>query len=291
LAKKIEEDRAAKAENDLYTAAVKIDSLDSWGAYATKYPKGPHAEEAAKRIDQLKWIQFGDVVPVPAGQVSMGSNVKDDAKPVHKVELDGFMMGRSEVTNAQYAKFVSETNYRRPPDPSFIKNYMSGHPDLPVLGVTYEDALAYCKWLSSKTGARVRLPTEAEWEYAASGGNAGLLYPWGAELPRTRARYKDNAGSGPKTVVAAMYAPAGFGLFNMAGNAAEWVMDYYSDSYYRTSPPRNPPGPAAGKDRVVRGGSWKSDAEELQLARRQKQAPAEPSDEVGFRIVLEMPKK
>jgi formylglycine-generating enzyme required for sulfatase activity len=291
LVKKIEEDRAAKAENDLYTAAVKGDSLESWGAYAAKYPKGPHTDEATKRLDQLKWVQFADVVAVPAGQFTMGSDAKNDTKPAHRVEVDGFLMGRSEVTNEQYMKFIGESNHGRPPDPSFVKNYMNTHPELPVLVVTYDDALAYCKWLGDKTGAKVRLPTEAEWEYAASGGKAGMLYPWGSEQPRTKARYKDNAPNGAKTVAAALYPPTAFGLLNMSGNAAEWVMDYYSEAYYRGSSPKNPQGPAAGKERVVRGGSWKSNAEELTVTRRGKQMPSVPSDEIGFRIIIETAKK
>jgi len=291
LFKKIESDREAKAEYDLYTAAVKADSLESWGAYAARYTKGAHAEEALKRIEQLKWIQFADVVPVPAGQFTMGSDARNDSKPPHRVELDAFLMGRGEVTNAQYFKFISEANHSRPPDPSFIKNYLTGNPELPALGITYDDALAYCKWLSEKTGATVRLPTEAEWEYAASGGKPGLAYPWGSEKPRTKARYKDNAPGGPKTVVAKLFPPTAFGLLNMSGNAAEWVMDYYSENYYKTSSAKNPPGPPSGKERVVRGGSWKSGEEELQLARRDKQNPAQPSDEVGFRIVIEPARK
>ena len=291
LFKKLEADREAKAENDLYTAAVKADSLESWGAYAAKYTKGPRAEEALKRVAQLKWVQFADVVPVPAGQFTMGSEAKNDSKPPHRVELDGFLIGRGEVTNTQYFKFMSESNHPRPPDPSFMKNYLTGNPELPVLGITYDDAMAYCKWLSEKTGATVRLPTEAEWEYAASGGKPGSLYPWGSEKPRNKARYKDNVPNGPKTVVAKMFPPSAFGLLNMSGNAAEWVMDYYSDAYYKGSPAKNPPGPASGRERVIRGGSWKSGEEELLLARRDKLNPTQTSEEVGFRIVIEVVQK
>ena len=111
------------------------------------------------------------------------------------------------------------------------------------------------------------------------------------EPPRTKARYKDNAPNGAKTVAAALYPPTAFGLLNMSGNAAEWVMDYYSETYYRASPAKNPTGPEAGKERVVRGGSWKSSAEELTVTRREKQLPSVPSDEIGFRVVIETAKK
>jgi formylglycine-generating enzyme required for sulfatase activity len=168
---------------------------------------------------------------------------------------------------------------------------MNAHPDLPVLGVVYDDALAFCTWLSEKTGATVRLPTEAEWEFAATGGGKARPFPWGAERPNAKARYKGNAPDGPKTVAAAAFPPAGFGLVNMAGNAAEWVMDYYADNYYGTSPLTNPQGPATGKNRVVRGGSWKSGDAELFTASRARQNPVEGNDQIGFRVAIEAPKK
>ena len=222
----------------------------------------------------------------------MGSAAEDDSQPVHKVDVDPFFIGRNEVTNAQYAKFLAEAGHRRPPDPSFVQNYLNQHPELPVLGVSFDDALAYCKWLTSKAGATVRLPTEAEWEFAASGGKGGPGYPWGTvEKPKTRARYKGNAPSGAKTVTGAVFPPTGFGLLNMSGNAAEWVLDYYDEEYYGSSPLKNPKGPAAGKDRVIRGGSWKSNESELFVAFRAKREAAEVSDQVGFRVVIEPPKK
>jgi hypothetical protein len=291
LAKKLEEDRAIKAENDLYMAARTGDTIDAWKAYAAKYPTGPRSDEARKRIEQLQWYAFADVVPVAAGAFQMGSETEGDSKPVHRVEVDAFLMGRSEVTNAQYLKFVDETGHRRPPDPGFIRNYMNAHPDLPTLGVGYDDAVAFCKWLGDKTGAIVRLPTEAEWEYAATGGGKARPFPWGAERPNAKARFKGNAPDGPKTVAAAAFPPAGFGLVNMAGNAAEWIMDYYADNYYAASPLKNPQGPATGKNRVVRGGSWKSGDSELSAASRGKQNPVEASDQVGFRVVIEAPTK
>jgi formylglycine-generating enzyme required for sulfatase activity len=291
FARRLDDDKATRAENDAFTAAVKGDSVASWSAYLAKYPEGPHAAEAKKRADQAKWIEFADVVPVPGGSFSMGSEEERDSVPVHRVEVDGFMMGRSEVTNAQYLAFLDETNYRRPSDPSFLKGYLAAHPELPVLNVTWDDALAFSSWLGGKAGANVRLPTEAEWEYAASGGRPGMKYPWGEEPPKTRARYEDNAPSGARAATATLFPPTAFGLLNMAGNAAEWLMDYYSDSYYGSSAAKNPTGPATGKDRVVRGGSWKSADDEILVALRNKRNPSEASDQIGFRIVIESVRK
>jgi formylglycine-generating enzyme required for sulfatase activity len=291
LAKRLDEDnKAAKAENDAFTGAAKGDSVTSWSAYLAKYPDSPHAAEAKKRAERAKWIEFADVVSVPGGSFSMGSEAERDSVPVHRVEVDGLLMGRSEVTNAQYGTFLTETNYRRPPDPSFLIGY-SSMPELPVLNVTWDDAMAFCSWLGQKIGANVRLPTEAEWEYAASGGRPGMKYPWGDEPPRTRARYKDNVPSGAKTGTATLFPPTAFGLLNMAGNAAEWIMDYYSSSYYGASTAKNPTGPATGRDRVVRGGSWISAEDEILVALRNKQNPSEASEQIGFRIGIESVRK
>lgn len=286
VAKRLEEERQRKLENDAYTSSREGDSLESWGAYVSKYPAGPHTAEAAARIEQLKWLAFADSAALPAGAFTMGTESRGDEKPRHRVELDVFRIGRAEVTNGQYMKFLEETKHRAPADPSFAKNYMAGHPDLPVVGVTYEDALAFCKWLGAKIGTTVRLPTEAEWEYAAIGGKDGTRYPWGMEPPKLKARYNANDPAGVKTVIRDAFPANGYGLFNLAGNVAEWVLDFYSEDYYKAPARRNPTGPTAGKERVIRGGSWDTDEDSLRCARREKQNPSQTSEKVGFRIVV-----
>jgi sulfatase modifying factor 1 len=285
VVRKLEEEAARKAEADLYASAKSGDSIKSWTAYVSAYANGPHTAEAKARIEQLKWLEFADMVPVRGGTFTMGSEANGDEKPRHRVEVDGFLMGANEVTNAQYLKFVEETSHAKPLDPPSMKGYFLAHPQLPVVGVTYQDALDYCQWLSKKTGAAFRLPTEAEWEFAALGGRDGNLYPWVAGNPKTQARYKENKPSATKTVAKQTFAPNGYGLYNMAGNAAEWVQDWYSDKYYAVSPQKNPPGPTATKERVVRGGSWNDGENELKVSRRGKQPPATPSEEIGFRVV------
>ena len=183
-------DAARRREEDqTLTAARTTDTLGSWRTYLEKYPNGSGAANAGKRIDQLTWIETADLVAVPAGSFMMGNAAagNGDAKAEHRVEVDAFRIGRGEVTNGLYLKFVEETKRPRPVDPDFAKNYMATNPDLPVVNVTYADAVAFCKWLGNKTGATVSLPTEAEWEYAALGGHDGNKYPWGAADPKTRA--------------------------------------------------------------------------------------------------------
>jgi formylglycine-generating enzyme required for sulfatase activity len=285
-ARLLEEERQRKLEIDTYTRARDADSLESWGDYVSKYPAGPHTGEAGARIEQLKWLAFADTALVPAGAFTMGTDSRGDEKPRHRVELDAFRIGRGEVTNAQYTKFLEETKHRAPADPSFAKHYLAGYPDLPVVGVTYEDALMYCKWLGAKIGTTVRLPTEAEWEYSAIGGKDGYRYPWGLEPPKLKSRYNGNDPQGVKTVVRDAFPANGYGLFNLAGNVAEWVSDFYSDEYYKAPARKNPMGPTTGRERVIRGGSWDSDEDSLRCARRDKENPNQPSDKVGFRIVI-----
>jgi serine/threonine protein kinase len=117
-----------------------------------------------------KWVPIADTVIVPAGVFTMGSSDgKGDEKPPHQVRVDGFRISRSQVTNREYSLFLEDTGRQRPRDPAFAKNYLAAYPDLPVVNVSYEDATAFCNWASKKFGMAVRLPTEAEWEYAAQG--------------------------------------------------------------------------------------------------------------------------
>jgi formylglycine-generating enzyme required for sulfatase activity len=209
-----------------------------------------------------------------------------DAKPPHRVELDTFHMSKTEVTNVQFSTFLEETNRRAPAAAKFVGNYINSQPVHPVVNITYADAEAYCNWLTEKIGTPVRLPTEAEWEYAARGGRAGNKYPWGSGDPKTQARYNDNDPSGLKTVAKEAFAPNGFGLYHMSGNVAEWVSDYYSNKHYKSSPARNPTGLARSKERVVRGGSWKTGKDQLEVAKRKKREPHKTDEDTGFRVVI-----
>src|SRR5262249_49491754 len=159
------------------------------------------------------WNLLFDTVSVPAGAFMMGNeHGKAEEKPTHRVTIDRFRMSRSEITNKQYLAFLEETGYARPRDPAFAKNYLISYPKLPVINVSYADALEFCKWATAKFGVPVRLPSEAEWEYAAIGGKSEWLYPWGSDGPHNRARYKDNAPAGVPTVERDAFAPNLYGL-------------------------------------------------------------------------------
>ena len=275
----------------LYKAARDADTVDGWRAYLDRYPQHANSAGATQRIDQLDWLGLADLQSIPEGSFIMGSRKGNGSeKPPHRVELGAFKMGRTEVTNALYAQFLEDARHRKPKAPSFSKkNYMGAHPELPVINVTYADALTFCKWLSKKTGATVRLPTEAEWEYAARSGHDNYNYAWGPEKqnPKDLVRYGGNDPSGVKTVARESYPSNEFGLYNMAGNVAEWVSDYYSDKYYKSSPARSPQGTSAGKERVIRGGSWRTGDDELKIWRRFRAKPDKANDSLGFRIVVQ----
>jgi formylglycine-generating enzyme required for sulfatase activity len=244
----------------------------------------------APAIVRPEWMGWLDTVPIPAGTFMMGSESgKGEEKPRHQVKLDAFDMSRTEITNQQYLAFLDATGYQRPKDPGFTKNYLMEYPDYPVINVSYDDALAFCAWASKKFEAPVRLPTEAEWEYASVAGEAGVPFPWGDQDPKARARFKGNTPRGVATASKAMFPPNPFGLYNMSGNVWEWVSDFYAKDYYATSPIRNPKGPAAGTKRSVRGGSWADDDQSLLSTRRANRSPNERSDQIGFRVVVTPP--
>lgn len=196
------------------------------------------------------------MVHVPAGEFPMGSNNGgDNEKPVHQVYLDAFWIDVYEVTNALYKKCVDEGKCQRPSSlfsakrSSYFGN--SEFDNYPVTFVGWDDAKTYCEW------AGKRLPTEAEWEKAARGTD-GRIYPWGNQWDGKKANVEQRVGD---TTLVGSY-PAGaspYGALDMTGNVWEWVADWYDSSYYVNSPSRNPPGPAAGQYRTLRGGGWADD--------------------------------
>jgi formylglycine-generating enzyme required for sulfatase activity/class 3 adenylate cyclase len=235
----------------------------------------------------LRFSLFFNTVAIPGGVFMMGDdNGRKDEKPQHRVKLENFRMSRSEVTNRQYLAFLEYSGYQRPPDPAFAKNYLVKYPDLPVVNVSYADAVEFCNWATKKFGLPVRLPTEAEWEYAARGGSKDMEYPWGMDTPLRHARYRGNAPRGIPTVNRTAFAPNRYGLYNMSGNVSEWVADFHGKHYYKISALKDPGGPGTGFKRVVRGGGWADNETELTVTRRSTREPSERRDDIGFRIVV-----
>jgi len=223
-------------------------------------------------------------VHVPAGSFLMGSGVgAADEKPVHAVAGSALAMDPYEVTNARYQTCVrsgacvapsSSGSMRRPhyfDDPSFA--------DYPVIFVSWKQAQAFCAFAGG------RLPTEAEWERAAAGGDAPRTYPWGESPPDCS---KANFGGCVGDTDRVGRRPAGrspFGVFDMAGNVWEWTADWYDATYYGRSPARDPTGPATGSLKVMRGGCWVSGESSLRTTCRKAGLPDSWAPNVGFRCV------
>lgn len=219
------------------------------------------------------------MVVIPSGEFTMGRNsaVPTDWQPEHRVAISSFYMDKYEVTNKEYYDFCVQTGT---PLPYFwgMPEFRSGmdYPDYPVVGISYGEADKYAKW------AGKRLPTEAEWEYAAKGGLKNMKYPWGDEIDSTKVNY----GRMYKGIVkVGTFKPNGYGLFDIVGNVWEWTSDNYSDSYYSASLKQDPKGPVRGRFKVIRGGSWHSGAMCIQLYYRNGLTPSWVDFAVGFRCV------
>lgn len=190
---------------------------------------------------------------IPGGTYYMGSNKHQRiAQAKHPVTLNSFYMDTHEVSNEEYYRFCMSTGHKLPEFWGMDK-YKSGpdYPGHPVVGVSQFNATEYAEW------AGKRLPTEAEWEYAARGGMEDISYPYGEKAERSKARFNDPLAE-PGPVKTGSYAPNGFGLYDMSGNVWEWVSDWFSETYYNESPEVNPRGPSQGSFRVLRGGGWHS---------------------------------
>ena len=238
---------------------------------------------------------------VPSGPFEMGSdNGADDEQPVHTVFLDSFYIDIYEVTNNRYASCVNAgicdptidtTAY----ESSYSRRYYFGNPEYagyPVIYANWYEAQTYCQ---ARGG---RLPTEAEWEKAARGGLEGKNYPWGNEDPVCGVGSENGAAfdddrmcNDTDTMKVGSYEPNGYGLYDMAGNAWEWVGDYYDEDYYANTPMSNPTGPESGLYRVIRGGGWDNRPDGLRVSDRRFNPPDSGSLSSGFRCVIPVKNK
>lgn len=219
---------------------------------------------------------------IPGGSFLMGSEEgAEDERPVHAVLVDGFELAVYPVTCGEYDAFLQVTGHPPPRewsrDPSRF--------DLPVVGVSWLDSVAYCDWIS-RADEPFRLPTEAEWERAARGGAEGKRYPWGDEIPE----WIPNGGRGPVDGPwpVTLGEPNGFGLYGIAANIHEWCADWYAADYYASSPRSNPRGALAGSRRASRGGSWRHAITISRSAARSRIDPSFRYTDYGFRVVRSM---
>ena len=260
-----------------------------------------------------------------------------DEKPVHRVRITrDFWLGATEVTVGQFGHFVQASGYvpesvrdgtgaygfnanyepartergdlfeGRDPRYSWQNPGFAQTDQHPVVNVTWNDAMAMARWLSQREGVTYRLPTEAEWEYAARGGtrtrypagdNPAVLLKSANTFDRESAlrwpRWREQAGQGsdgyPFTAPVGSFAPNAFGLYDMIGNAWEWCADWYGEDYYARSPVDDPQGPATGKVRVRRGGSWHTWPLDALVAFRNWNTPETRYVLVGFRLLREAP--
>ncbi|MCC6391027.1 MAG: formylglycine-generating enzyme family protein [Bryobacterales bacterium] len=219
-------------------------------------------------------------VPIPGGEFLMGRHDgRDDERPVHLVRVSPFALAPTQVTNAQYDRFCAATGH---PPARFRSTPSFDHPDQPVTGPSWFDAVAYCRWLSQLTGKTFRLPTEAEWEWAARGGLENPLYPWGDSPVTERPRYHSRWRSGPEPVATSL--PNAYALFDMCENVHEWCTDWYDPLYYAASPSLNPQGPLTGARRASRGGAWRHHIKISRCAARSSIPPQFQYADYGFRV-------
>jgi len=222
---------------------------------------------------------IGNMVYVEGGTYMMGSDEgESDEKPVHRVTLNSFYIGKYEVTQKEWQEIMGG-------NPSYFKG-----DDLPVEKVSWNDVQEYLRKLNAKTGGKYRLPTEAEWEYAARGGastgSATALKYSGSNNVGDVAWYNGNSGS--KTHTVGTKPPNELGIYDMSGNVWEWCADWYDKNYYASSPSNNPQGPSSGTSRVLRGGCWVNNVYGCRSAYRSWYNPDVRYNSVGFRVVQDL---
>jgi len=245
---------------------------------AEKHPGTVFLEPQLVSIPGGKFVMGKELPPAKQGEKKKYVN-----NPAHHVELAPFYIDKYEVTNYRYFLFCRATGKKLPVFWGMNEFHCGlDFPNHPVVGVSYIEARDYAKWRG------MRLPTEAEWEYAARGGLIGKKYPNGDELDKKLVNYGQNLRG---TTAVGSYPANGFGLHDMAGNVREWVLDWYQTGYYLKSPGKNPRGPDIGRFRVIRGGSWFAGPGCVTVYRRNALSPNWVDFAVGFRCAKDAKSK
>ena len=262
------------------------------------------AEGRKLAAERIKLPAYDEMVRIPAGSFTMGSDKKVDRNaylvelPQRRVHLDAYEIDKYEVTTVQYLKFVLATNRDPQVDWKFDNgNFQETMVAHPIMHVTWYEADEYCKW------AGKRLPTEAEWEKAARGDADARIYPWGNEMAGlSRANYGRTGLSGPvrdRPERLLLYPPiisvfkydnsaSPYGLFQMAGNVAEWVADWYDKDYYKTALDKNPKGPDKGSQKAFRGGGWIDSTPSVRVSQRNGTDPKTSMNWMGVRCARDV---
>jgi serine/threonine-protein kinase PpkA len=246
-------------------------------------PKGaPGTVNGGKNAPQL--------IRIPAGSFTMGDDSNMHTAPAHKVALNkAFAISKYEITFAQYDAFAQATSKPLPGDNGW------GRDDRPVIHVSWDDANTYAQWLSKTTGKKFRLPTEAEWEYAARAGSANRFW-WGDNEQDAKGKANCKRGClsnfsglfGSKTAPVGSYAPNAFGIYDTAGNVSEWVQDCYEENYANANANGSAREDKQCQGRVVRGGSTKDNVQRLTSSARDNIPAGYVTETLGFRLVMDL---
>jgi formylglycine-generating enzyme required for sulfatase activity len=302
-------EKRREAENDAWRLATEKEDADAYRSYLSKYPNGIFADIAKRKIeeytiytsqpptinhqrpatnDQPSTNNYQstttndieqldkEMILVEGSEFFMGSNAADrfqDEKPAHPVQLTDFWMSKFEVTQKQWQAVIKEF-----PRGFNANNFCA---NCPMTQVSWNEAQDFIKSLNMKTGKKYRLPTEAEWEYAAKGGknSVGYDYSGGNELAGV-----SQYGTTKDTTVGSKI-PNELGIFDMSGNVYEWCSDFYDEHYYTNSPNKNPTGAETGNMHIIRGGAWSSEPEDCQVTVRAREQPNAKDNKIGFRLV------
>ena len=307
----------SETEDYYFTKAKVSEAVADYEEYVKKYPRGAHLEEIQQLLNELdkSYDTMMEFISVKGGCYKMGDSFGaggKNEKPVHEVCVNDFSMGKYDVTVGDFKKFVNDTGYRTEAergggcyDWTGKKNAglnwrnagFSQDDRHPVVCVSWTDSSAFAEWLSGKTGKKYRLPSEAEWEYAARSGGKKEKYAGFSDESQLY-RYADfcdkscvfdhktaNQDDGYKfSAPVGGYLPNGLGLYDMTGNVLQWTNDWYGKAYYAESPRDNPKGPDNGQYRVLRGGSWFIGPVYIRAAYRLWGTPAVRFQDIGFRL-------
>ncbi len=268
------------------------------GCPVSRAQEAAGSQAAVLSADTADYVEevFGmsiDMVYVAGGTFEMGatpeqgSDAYADETPVHTVTLDAYYIGRYEITQAQWVVVMGRDviQQRDARDTSYTLHGVGAQ--YPAYYISWDEAQRFCEKLSAMTGKKYRLPTEAEWEYAARGGRHkdGTKYSGSNEISEVAWVARNSDGV---THPVGQKKPNGLGLYDMSGNVWEWCQDKYCADYYSDSPSQNPQGPEDGSFRVKRGGSWRYLANSGRVSRRYSNFPDTKRDVVGLRVVREL---